>query len=120
MNKIHALAGQFHIHVNFVATPENIRVLERVSKEFSQEQISLHVDPYIDPQFSYSDADWALIGKYVQKDRQAKFLDFDDYAPKKCSAGRNYINIAPNGDASFPLPARAVCLTSTPLFTSIW
>jgi MoaA/NifB/PqqE/SkfB family radical SAM enzyme len=98
MKKIHDLADQFHIHVNFVATPENIRVLDSVSKEFSDEQISLHVDPYIDPQFTYSASDWALIGKYVQKDRQAKFLDFEDYAPKKCSAGRNYINITPNGD----------------------
>jgi MoaA/NifB/PqqE/SkfB family radical SAM enzyme len=98
VKKIHALAGKFHIHVNFVATPENISVLERVDREFSKENISLHVDPYVDPNFTYTETQWALIKKYVQSDRRPEFLDFEDYSPKQCSAGRNYINIAPNGD----------------------
>jgi MoaA/NifB/PqqE/SkfB family radical SAM enzyme len=98
IQKIHELAGRFHIHVNFVATPENMAVLEQVDREFSKEHISLHVDPYSNPEFIYSDAQRALIDKYVQRDRKPEFLDYEDYSAKQCSAGRNYISIAPNGD----------------------
>ena len=96
--KLQALAAKFHIHVNVVATPQNVPVLDALKQQLSDKNISLHVDPYIDPTFKYSDAEWALIQKHLHGDRNLAFLDFDDYATKQCSAGRNYINIAPNGD----------------------
>jgi hypothetical protein len=40
-----------------------------------------------------------LLHKYVSADRNPeKQLDFSDYSRKLCSAGRNYINLMPNGD----------------------
>jgi hypothetical protein len=59
-------------------------------------RISLHVDPYVDHEFRYSTEQQTLLGKYTQADRKS-LVDFDDFSRKQCSAGRNYINLLPDG-----------------------
>ena len=97
--KIRELKDQFHLCVNLVGTPENLPVLEEVRGAFKQSEIDLHVDPYVDPHFTYTTEQRRLLDGYLQHDRNPQEpSDFSDFGEKGCSAGRNYINIAPNGD----------------------
>lgn len=93
--------GRFHLNVNLVATRENIPMIAKVEQMLSDHRVSLHVDPYIDPnmQFEYTPEEMAILAPYLPSDRRANLdmLGFDDYAPKECSAGRNYVNIMPDG-----------------------
>ena len=99
LEKIKDLRGQFHIHVNIVATPENLPLIEQISQNMSRDGVTLHVDPYVDLNFKYSPEQRALLERCVGKDRNPdKQLDYNDFSEKSCSAGRNYINIEPNGD----------------------
>lgn len=98
--KIKELSPHFHIQVNIVATPENLKVLEQISDELKAAAVDLHVDPYVDIGFHYTPEQLGVLHRYITPDRQPESqLDFDDYSPKRCSAGRNYINFAPDGSA---------------------
>jgi MoaA/NifB/PqqE/SkfB family radical SAM enzyme len=97
--KIRELKDQFHICVNLVATPENLPMIEEVRATFQTNEIDLHVDPYVDPHFTYTPEQRKLLDTYIQRDRNPdEQLNFSDFSEKRCSAGRNYINIAPNGE----------------------
>jgi MoaA/NifB/PqqE/SkfB family radical SAM enzyme len=98
--KIRELRDQFHINVNIVATPENLPLLRKISDEFSPYGIPLHVDPYIDLGFQYTEDQLKSLKPFLAPDRKHdNELDFTDFSPKRCSAGRNYINVAPDGGA---------------------
>lgn len=98
--KIRELKDQFHIQVNIVATPENLPLLGRIAEEFSGSGIPLHVDPYIELGFQYTPSQLHFLRPYLAPDRKPETqLDFNDFSPKRCSAGRNYINVAPDGSA---------------------
>jgi MoaA/NifB/PqqE/SkfB family radical SAM enzyme len=100
IGKIRELKDHFDIHVNIVATVENLPLLEKIADEFSSSKIPLHVDPYIDLGFHYSDKQLEFLRRFLTPDRQAEsVLDFEDFAPKKCSAGRNYVHVSPDGTA---------------------
>jgi hypothetical protein len=100
VNKIRELADAFHICVNIVATPENLPALEHIRSSFKSSEIELHVDPYVSPGFNYTREQRKMLSPYVQFDRDVNADGrFEDFAPKRCSAGRNYINIAPDGSA---------------------
>jgi MoaA/NifB/PqqE/SkfB family radical SAM enzyme len=100
IGKIRELKDHFDIHVNIVATVENLPLLEKISGEFSDSKIPLHVDPYIDLGFHYSDKQLEFLRRFLTPDRHAEaVLDFEDFGPKKCSAGRNYIHVSPDGSA---------------------
>jgi len=86
-----------HVHVNIVATPENLPLISSIDELMAKHRISLHVDPYVDHQFRYSAEEQALLRKHTQADRKS-LVQFDDFSRKQCSAGRNYINLLPNGD----------------------
>lgn len=97
--KIKELSDQFHIHVNVVATRENLPFLREVSTKMSSDNITLHVDPLVDPEFRYSREERDLLQKFIGKDRvPGQQLNFEDFSPKLCSAGRNYVYVVPNGD----------------------
>jgi MoaA/NifB/PqqE/SkfB family radical SAM enzyme len=99
--KIKELSDQFHIHAYIVATPENLPLLDHVADELGACGVSLHVDPYIDPGFRYSQDQMKLLSRHITADRNAKAESspFDDFSTKRCSAGRNYINLCPDGSA---------------------
>jgi len=59
-------------------------------------RVTLHVDPLVDIAFRYSAEEEALLRKYTKADRSA-LVQFDDFALKQCSAGRNYLNLLPYG-----------------------
>jgi organic radical activating enzyme len=97
--KVKELSDQFHIHVNVVATRENLSFLSEISAEMSSDNITLHVDPVVDPEFCYSREEMDFLGKFIRNDRVPdQQLNFQDFAPKRCSAGRNYVFVVPNGD----------------------
>jgi sulfatase maturation enzyme AslB (radical SAM superfamily) len=99
LDKVRELSGQFHIHVNVVATPENLPVIETLAGEARARKVTLHVDPYKDPQYQYSKQELTLLERVIQRDRNpAQQLNYEDFIPKQCSAGRNYMVAAPNGD----------------------
>jgi MoaA/NifB/PqqE/SkfB family radical SAM enzyme len=99
IEKIRALKDRFHMCVNLVATPENMPVLEEIRDTFQSNDIDLHVDPYVDPRFQYTPAQQRLLERYIQYDRNPEQqLNFADFSEKRCSAGRNYINVAPDGE----------------------
>jgi MoaA/NifB/PqqE/SkfB family radical SAM enzyme len=97
--RIKDLHNEFHLCVNVVATPENLTVIEKIHERFASERVELHVDPYIEPGFTYSDEQKRRLAPFLPTDRKnAKQWDYDDYEVKICSAGVNYINLLPNGD----------------------
>lgn len=97
--KIKALRDQFYIHVNIVATPENLPLIEEIESGMARENVTLHVDPYVDINFRYSPEQRATLDRCLRSDRNPDAqLDFNDFSEKSCSAGRNYVNVAPNGD----------------------
>ena len=97
--KVKALSDQFYIHVNIVATPENLPLIEEVANGMARDNVTLHVDPYVDLNFRYSPEQRALLDRVLRSDRNPDSqLDFNDFSEKSCSAGRNYIAVASNGD----------------------
>lgn len=101
LERVTALQRRHQVQVNIVATPENLPLIDRLSADFRARRIDLHVDPFVDPAYTYSAAERALLDRVLQSDRAShvdRQLNFQDYAPKTCSAGRNYLNILPNGD----------------------
>lgn len=94
--------GKFHLNINIVTTRENLPIIQQLEDQLTYEGVSLHVDPFIDAdmQFQYTDTERGLLNKVLQKDRINTLdrLNFYSYINKKCSAGRNYINIMPNGE----------------------
>ena len=99
--KVKELCDQFHIHVNIVATPENLPLLDQISNDLAKSKVALHVDPYVDVRgFQYSDEQMKIVRRYVLSDRPPDTLtDYSDFAPKRCSAGRNYVTFSPDGSA---------------------
>ena len=98
--KIRELKDQFDIHVNIVATPENLSALRKIADEFSASEIPLHVDPYVDLGFQYTEEQLVFLRPFLAPDRKPETqLDFTDFSPKLCSAGRNYAHISPDGTA---------------------
>jgi len=101
--KIDALRkiGRFHLNVNLVATRENVPMIPKIEKLFGDHRVSLHVDPYIDPnmEFQYTPEEMAILSPYLSPDRRVNLdiLRFDDYAAKECTAGASYVNVMPDG-----------------------
>jgi MoaA/NifB/PqqE/SkfB family radical SAM enzyme len=97
--KIKNLCQQFQIHVNIVATPENLPYLGMISEELTAAGVTLHVDLYVDVSgFQYTPEQLEVLGHFIASDRRIETqLDYGDYSPKNCSAGRNYITLAPDG-----------------------
>jgi MoaA/NifB/PqqE/SkfB family radical SAM enzyme len=93
--------GRFHLNVNLVATRENVPMIPKIAKMLSDHRVSLHIDPFVDPDmaFEYTPEETALLSRYLTPDRTTQMdrLVFDDYLPKSCSAGQNYINVMPDG-----------------------
>lgn len=93
---------KYHLNVNIVATRANIPTIVKLQELLNDEDVSLHIDPFIDPdmQFYYSEEEKEILKSLWTKDRVETLdrLNFDEYAPKICSAGKNYINLMPNGD----------------------
>jgi hypothetical protein len=97
--KVKALRDHFYINVNIVATPENLPLIEEVANTMARDNVTLHVDPYVDLTFRYSPEQRALLDRVLRSDRNPDSqLDFNDFSEKSCSAGRNYINLTSNGD----------------------
>lgn len=95
LEKIRALQDQFVIHVNIVATPENLPLIETIAREFKRRRVTLHVDPFIQPGFFYSSEQMEILSNVLGPDRRLD--DLWEFKPKWCSAGRNYINVMPDG-----------------------
>ena len=104
------------VHVNIVATPQNLPVISSIDELMKTYRITLHVDPYVDHEFHYSTEERALLRKYTQADRES-LVDFDDFSPKQCSAGRNYINLMPDGQVF--TCAGGFSYTYSPLYTEL-
>lgn len=105
ISKVTELQNFFHLTVNIVATPVNLDFLKTLDKICKSNKIALHVDPFIDfaaekPQFSKEQLQ--ILKKFVSPDRSIKKKKklYNTTKRKKCSAGRNYYNIMPNGEIS--------------------
>lgn len=114
--RVKELQEFLQVHVNIVATPENLPMISSIDKLMRAHRISLHVDPYVDQEFSYSASEQELLRKYTKADRKA-LVDFGDYTPKHCSAGRNYINLLPDGKVF--TCAAGFTYTYSPLYTEL-
>jgi len=94
--------NKFHLNINVVATRENISLILEFKERLLDKDVSLHIDPFIDPnmQFQYSEEEKQILKSLLSADRIGTLdrLNFDDYTTKICSAGKNYINMMPNGD----------------------
>lgn len=99
--KIKKLSPHFQIHVNIVATLENLPFLGTISDELKHQSVTLHVDPYIDVEgFHYTEEQMNVVRRYLASDRHPETQqDYCDYSPQSCSAGRNYLTLCPDGSA---------------------
>ena len=88
----------FPVNVNFVASSDNIKIIGVIEKKFKQNNVQIHVDPCISLDSGYTEKEKIVLDKYLENDRDVRWLGFKDYSKKKCSAGRNYIIIFPDGD----------------------
>ncbi len=86
--------------VNIVATPENIPFLEELHSKLTPKGITIRVEPLIKTGFNYTEEQLKQIDKYLKHDRsfKKKIEFYEAQICKDCSAGKNYINIMPNGD----------------------
>ena len=99
ISKIAELKDSFNVSVNIVATRENLPVIARLKDTFEGKEVSLHVDRMVGTGFSYTKEENELLLPLLSKERraQADQLDENDYGTKLCGAGKNYINIFPDG-----------------------
>ena len=92
----------FHININLVGIRENLKIIPKLKRFFDGHNVSLHIDPFIDPdlEFEYTDDEKSLLSNYLTPDRIKKMdmLNFESYEPKLCTAGQNYINLMPDGN----------------------
>jgi MoaA/NifB/PqqE/SkfB family radical SAM enzyme len=95
--KVKELSDSFEIAVNIVATPENLPAIAAIDELMKSRNVTLHVDPFVDPTFRYSEEQLLLLRKHTAADRK-DLPEFEDFSLKACSAGRKYINLMPNGD----------------------
>ena len=101
IKKIEQLKELCNVSVNIVATRENMSVLRKLAETFSEKEITLHVDRLVDDTVVYTPEEVAYLNSFlsVERRQQRDQLNYDDYEPKLCGAGKNYINIMPNGEA---------------------
>jgi MoaA/NifB/PqqE/SkfB family radical SAM enzyme len=100
VKKVEQLKELFNISVNIVATRENLSVLRHLDKSFKNKEITLHVDRLLDDTVIYTPEEVAFLDSFlsIERRQQDDQLDYNDYQPKVCGAGKNYINIMPNGE----------------------
>ena len=121
IEKVKALKDYFHITVNIVATEENINFIKNKLEIFEKNKIAYHIDPLINSSnkpHEYTKEDKQIIDKYLEKSRTLEREDLlAKLTAKKCSAGRNYYNLLPNGDAL--LCSRAIEYKHSPFIENI-
>jgi len=86
----------FNIHVTFVGYPEKIYLIPDLKRRFEALDVIFNVNPYIDPDYKYSDKEIEIIKKYTGSLRRMGFED--KCVLKKCYAGSMHSIILPNGD----------------------
>ena len=101
VSKIGQLKDIFNLSVNIVATRENLPLIARLQYTFQKEEVSLHVDRLVKSGFQYTEEENKMLEAVISKERKKQFdqLDEKDYGVKICGAGKNYINIFPDGQA---------------------
>jgi MoaA/NifB/PqqE/SkfB family radical SAM enzyme len=100
IKKLEELKELFNISVNVVATRENMPFLRTLKKSFSEKEIAFHIDRFMNENFTYTPEEVTFLDSFLSHERrqQSDQLDYTDYEPKLCGAGKNYINIMPNGE----------------------
>lgn len=100
VKKVAELQEFFNVSVNIVATRENLSVLRHLDQYFKNKQITLHVDRLLDETTSYTPEETQFLDSFlsVERRKQHDQLAYDDYQPKLCGAGLNYINVTPGGE----------------------
>jgi len=98
-DKVNQLKDIFNLSVNIVATRENLPLIAQLQSKFQQKEISLHVDRLVVAGFQYTEDENKMLDAVISKERKKQFdqLDEKDYGVKICGAGKNYINIFPDG-----------------------
>lgn len=92
----------FSLTAECVAYPHILNDIVKMKEIFSKHDIKLNVDPYIDPEYSYTEDELKKIKKLSVGESiriRAYGFDFQGYGKIKiCNAGSNYFVIIPNGD----------------------
>jgi MoaA/NifB/PqqE/SkfB family radical SAM enzyme len=122
IEKVQALKDYFHITVNIVATEENMDFIKNKLEIFKKNKIAYHVDPLVNSSnkpHEYTQEYKQIIDKYLEKSRSLEKENLlAKSTTKKCSAGRNYYNLLPNGDAL--LCSRAMEYKHSPFIENIY
>lgn len=101
IKKVEELRQSFNVSVNIVATRENMSVLRHLNQYFKNKEITLHVDRLLDDSVVYTPDELQFLDSFlsIERRKQHDQLVDNDYQPKLCGAGVNYINIMPDGEA---------------------
>jgi MoaA/NifB/PqqE/SkfB family radical SAM enzyme len=90
----------FNVTVNFVAHPEQLFLIPAARALFESMGLRFHVDPFATDnqnRFEYSDREKQFLAPFVQADREFRIKDVQKNV--KCSGGRNYLQVDPDGFA---------------------
>ena len=101
VGKVLLLANRgFKVTVNFVAFPEQMFLIPAAKGLFEGMGVRFHVDPYAQDnqgRFQYSAKEMNFLSQFVEKDREFRIKQVEKEV--NCSAGRDYIQVDPDGFA---------------------
>lgn len=92
----------FKVTVNFVSFPEQMYLLHSTRQMFNGLGIRFHVDPFMqeshEAPYTYTEAEQRFLRPFIEDDRAYRIDGVDDNVVL-CSAGRDYLQVSPEGDA---------------------
>jgi MoaA/NifB/PqqE/SkfB family radical SAM enzyme len=90
----------FNVNVNFVAYPEQMWIIPELIKVFSQHDILMNVDPYLQnsetPYYTFNESEIVFLKQYITGNRKVCFERRK--LSSMCDAGSGYFVVMPNGD----------------------
>jgi len=95
--KVEKLKVLPHTRINFVAAPSNLKYYEIIKSISDELKVPLHVERCVmlDGEPEFSEEEKQFVEKIISKDRK---VEFDIGKKVKCSAGKDYIVLFPDGE----------------------
>lgn len=92
----------FNITVNFVSFPEQMYLVPSTRQLFERMGIRFHVDPFMqeahEAPYHYTEAESRFLRPFIEDDRAYRVDGVTD-SVVCCSAGKDYLQVSPEGDA---------------------
>lgn len=88
----------YNVFVNYVAYPKQIHLIPIFKQLIESAGAFFNVDPFISKTYNYTQEEENEVKKYLTQRRKIGFRWEEEGTIKYCSAGKDYIFVAPNGE----------------------